>query len=51
MSRDAEITVKKHPSSMMEDFGRFNPVETLASDIEITDASLDEEYEEENAGA
>ena len=52
MSRDTEITVTEHPSSMMEDFGRFSTVETLDSDTNITDESfLDEAYAEENAGA
>lgn len=51
MSQDAEITVKEHSSSMMEDFGRFSPVETLDSDPDITDESFDEAYTEENASA
>jgi hypothetical protein len=36
---------------MLEDFGRFSPVETLDSDPDITDESFDELYGEENAGA
>jgi hypothetical protein len=51
MSKDTEITPKEHPSSLMEDFGRFSPVETPDSDTEITDESFDEAYEEENTGA
>jgi hypothetical protein len=49
MSKDAEITVRE--LSMMEDFGRFSPVETLDADDDITDESCDEDYGEENAGA
>ncbi len=51
MSKSAEIAVKEHSSSLMEDFGRFSPVETLDSDTDITDESFDEAYAEENAGA
>jgi hypothetical protein len=51
MSRDAKITANEHSSSMMEDFGRFSPVETLDSDTDITDESSDPAYAEENAGA
>ena len=52
MSKDAQLTTKEPSSSMMEDFGRFSPVEMLDSDPDITDESfLDEAYGEENAGA
>ena len=51
MSKSAEITVKEHASSMMEDFGRFSPVETLDSDTDNTDECFDPAYAEENAGA
>jgi hypothetical protein len=51
MSKDVEIPVKEHFRSMMEDFGRFSPVETLDPDADITDESSDQAYEEENAGA
>jgi hypothetical protein len=49
MSKDAEVSEKE---VMMEDFGRFSPVETLDSDDNITDESYyDEAYAEETAGA
>ena len=52
MLKDANLAAKEHPSSMMEDFGRFSPVEMLDSDPDITDESfLDEAYGEKNAGA
>ena len=51
MSKDAEFAAKEHSSSMMEDFGRFSPVETLDSDGDITDEFFDAAYAEENAGA
>ena len=51
MSKDVELAAKEHSSSMMEDFGRFSPVETLDSDIDITDECSDPAYAEENAGA
>ena len=52
MSNDAKLTAKEPSISMMEDFGRFSPVEMLDPDCEITDESfLDEAYGEENAGA
>ena len=51
MSSDAEITAVSRQSSALEDFGRFNPVETLDADVEITDEGLDELYTEENGGA
>ena len=52
MSKDAELTAKGYPSSMMEDFGRFSPVETLDLDTDVTDENfLDEAFGEENAGA
>jgi len=51
MSNDAQLTTKEPSSSMMEDFGRFSPVETLDSDTDITDECFDPAYAEENAGA
>jgi len=51
MLKDANLAAKEHPSSMMEDFGRFSPVETLDSDTDITDECFDPAYAEENAGA
>jgi len=51
MAIDVESIAIKPASSTMEDFGRFNPVETLDSDHEITDESLDVLYGEENGGA
>jgi hypothetical protein len=51
MSKDADFAAKEHSSSMMEDFGRFSPVETLDSDTDITDEGCEEVYAEENAGA
>jgi hypothetical protein len=51
MSKDADLAAKEHSSSMMEDFGRFSPVEALDSDTHITDESFDPAYAEENAGA
>ena len=51
MLNDAELAAKEHSSSMMEDFGRFNPVETLESDTDLTDECFDLAYAEENAGA
>jgi hypothetical protein len=51
MSKDAELTAKGSSSSMMEDFGRFSPVETLDSDADVTEECCDEAYAEENAGA
>ena len=51
MSKDADFAAKEHSSSMMEDFGRFSPVETLYSDTDITDECSDPAYAEENAGA
>jgi len=52
MSSDAKLITKEPAISMMEDFGRFSPVETLDSDSDITDESfLEEAYGEENAGA
>jgi hypothetical protein len=51
MSQDAEMAANEHSSSMMEDFGRFSPVETLDSDPDFTDENFDEAYGEENAGA
>jgi hypothetical protein len=51
VTQDTEIPLKEDSITTMEDFGRFNPVETLDSDTEITDESFDEVYAEENAGA
>ena len=51
MSNDTEIIANEHSISMMEDFGRFSPVETLESDPDFTDESFEEAYGEENAGA
>jgi hypothetical protein len=51
MSKDADLAAKEHSISMMEDFGRFSPVETLDSDTDITDECFDAAYAEENAGA
>ena len=51
MSKDADFAAKEHSSSMMEDFGRFSPVETLDSDSDVTDENSDQAYEEENAGS
>ena len=51
MLKDANLAAKEHPSSMMEDFGRFSPVETLESDADLTDECFDPAYAEENAGA
>ena len=51
MSKDVELTAREHSSSIMEDFGRFSPVETLNSDPDITDEIFDPAYAEENAGA
>ena len=51
MWKDADLAAKEHSSSMMEDFGRFSPVETLDSDTDITDECFDAAYAEENAGA
>ena len=51
MSKDAELIANEHKSSMMEDFGRFSPVELLYSDTDVTDECFDPAYAEENAGA
>ena len=51
MLKDANLTAKEQSSSMMEDFGRFSPVETLESDADLTDECFDPAYAEENAGA
>jgi hypothetical protein len=42
MSKDVEITSKEHLNSIMEDFGRFRPVETLDSDTDMTDENSDQ---------
>lgn len=51
MLKDAELAAKERASSMMGDFGRFSPVETLDLDADITDECFDPAYAEENAGA
>jgi len=51
MLKDADLVAKEQASSMMEDFGRFSPVETLESDADLTDECFDPAYAEENAGA
>ena len=52
MAYDVKLTTKDPSVSMMEDFGRFSPVEMLDPDADVTDESfLDEIYGEENAGA
>ena len=51
MSKDADFGAKEYSSSMMEDFGRFSPVETLDEDTDITDECFEAAYAEENAGA
>jgi hypothetical protein len=51
MSKDVEFAAKENSRSMMEDFGRLSPVETLDLDADITDDCSDPTYAEENAGA
>ena len=51
MNGDVQIILPKPANPTMEDFGRFNPIETLDCESEIADESLDALYSEENAGA